>query len=152
MAQVYKCLLHRFLYWSSRHLPGHIPEVLKTSPLWGAPDTFKLCHQSTSSRWLLWVPYEIWSTGQNSLKWAEFPPKGQSVPPSCTRKWPISSSFLQSCLVRHANIMIYGSLGIDFIWYKILIVQPLHLALNIFSQAILPHLSASSTVIKLLLQ
>lgn len=69
----------------------------------------------------------------NSLRWRRFPPMGQSVSPSCTENRSTSLSFFQSCSVRHATIMIYSSPETDFIRYKILIVQHLHLALNIFS-------------------
>lgn len=58
-----------------------------------------------------------------------------TVPPSCTQDKSTSLSFFQSCLVRNANIMIWGSLETDFIRYKILIVQHLHLALNIVSSS-----------------
>lgn len=65
----------------------------------------------------------------------------QSVSPngtvcrSCTQDKLTSLSFFQNCLHRHANIMIWGSLQADFIRYKILIVQHLHLALNIVSRS-----------------
>lgn len=38
-----------------------------------------------------------------------------TVSPSCTQDKSTSLSFFQSCLVRHANIMIWGSLETDFI-------------------------------------